>query len=93
MPEVILGAHLFGPEDAVRVGLAEEVAEDVDATARARLSTLARHRPAIYAATKAALRPEILPTAAEEREFVEEVIPVWCGDELRASIAAMFAKR
>lgn len=93
MPEVVLGAHLFAPVDALRVGLAEEIAEDVEGVARDRLATLARHRPAIYAATKAALRPEIRPTPEEDRVFVEEVIPVWCGDDLRESIAQMFAKK
>ncbi|TNE84158.1 MAG: enoyl-CoA hydratase/isomerase family protein [Deltaproteobacteria bacterium] len=93
MPEVVLGAHLFGPEDAVRVGLAEEVAEDVLGVAHQRLKTLARHRPSIYAATKAALRPKIEPTPEEERQFDEEVVPVWTGEELRASIHAMFAKK
>ena len=93
MPEVVLGAHLFGPEDALRVGLCEELADDPQAVAEKRLATLARHRPEIYAATKKALRPEIASSAEEDRLFEEEVLPVWCGDELRASIAAMFAKK
>lgn len=92
MPEVVLGAHLFSPEDAVRVGLAEEVAEDAVATAKARLKTLARHRPAIYRATKAAIRPAIVPSAEEVLQFENEVLPVWVGEELKASIRAMFAR-
>ncbi|MCO4747021.1 MAG: enoyl-CoA hydratase/isomerase family protein [Proteobacteria bacterium] len=93
LSEVVLGAHLFGPEDAVRVGLADEVADDVLAVANKRLATLARHQPAIYKATKLSLRPKMEDSAEEQRAFVEDVLPVWCAPELKAGILAMLGKR
>lgn len=93
MSEVVLGAHLFGPEDAVRVGLADEVSDDAYATGKKRLAGLARHNASIYAATKASMRPLIAATEAEQRSFADDVLPVWCSEDLKAGIRAMFVKR
>ena len=71
----------------------DEVADDVDAVARKRLATLSRHQPAIYSATKAALRPHFVASPDEERAFIEDVIPVWCAPALKAGILAMLSKK
>jgi enoyl-CoA hydratase len=53
---VLLGAELFDTKAALGLGLVDEIADDVVATARARLTALAAHPAGAYAQTKADLR-------------------------------------
>lgn len=86
---LLLGAELHGPEDALKYGLLDELAADPVEAGRAQLATLARHPPAAYAATKAALRAGV--TAArpgEEEAFLAEVVPVWTSEALHERLRA-----
>lgn len=80
---VLLSAERFGLEDALRLGLIDEVADD--ARARATELVLARTKlpRASYAAAKLALRS--LPPDPDEarRHFAEKVLPSWTGALVR----------
>lgn len=91
--EVVLGAELFDPDNALRVGLVDEVREDARAAAEKRIALLASHPPAAYAAAKATLRN---PAIAVERDSLEkffaDALPAWTSPELKAKIAAVLAR-
>ncbi len=91
--QVLLGAGLHAPAEALRLGLVDEVADDALAVARARLSALAAHPPLAYATTKADLRRGVgAQQPGAEAAFLEEVLPVWTSDELRARIRGFIEK-
>jgi enoyl-CoA hydratase len=92
--EVLLGAGLFDPAAAARLGLVDEVADDADAVARARLGKLASSPAEAYALTKRDLRgteQDLCPDAAWD-EAVRAALPVWTAPALKQKIAAMFAR-
>ncbi|MBL4845765.1 MAG: enoyl-CoA hydratase/isomerase family protein [Planctomycetes bacterium] len=92
LDRVVLPAKLHSPEEALRLGLLDELASPEDAELRAKecLEGLAKHPPAGYAAAKADLRAGVTRVdPEEERAFLEEVIPVWTADELKATVRAM----
>ena len=92
LDRILLPAGLHSPEEALRLGLLDEVAtpEEAEACARARLEALAKHPAAGYAAAKADLRANVTRVdPEEERAFLQEVIPVWTADELKATVRAM----
>lgn len=92
--EVILGAKLYGPEEALRVGLVDEVAAAAEAVARQRLAELAAHPAGAYAAAKRALRAGVLDTDPARREAERAaLLPVWTAPELREKIAGFLAGR
>ena len=75
---VVLGAELVDPAAARAAGLVDEGPYPPPAAGVARLEALARHPRDAYARAKAALRGEALRlTAAEERRFEEETLPLW----------------
>ena len=88
--EVLLGAGLHGPEDALRLGLVDALDDDCLDAARGRLAALARHPPDAYAATKADLLRGVLDVTEHELvSFIEEVVPVWTSAPIRARIRAL----
>ncbi len=88
--EVFLGGALVTPAEAVRLGLADELADHVEAVARQRLETFAAHPRATYAANKAMLQGTVgLPDPEAERRFVEDVLPSWTAPELKARLQAL----
>ena len=90
--EVILGAALVPPEEAVRIGLLDEVAGDCLLRAREVLEALARHPREAYAAAKADLFGAVIEVGPEEtRRFLEEVLPVWTSEALKSRIRAALA--
>ena len=87
LSEVVLGAGLHAPDDAVRLGLVHRTTADPVTAARAVLATLAKHPPAAYAATKNDLREGSMDTTPAEREaFIDDVVPFWTSPELKAMI-------
>jgi len=91
--EVVLGARLYDPVEAQERGLVDELAEDTEAVARARLDALAEHPRAGYAANKAILQGDVgLPNPAAEARFLERALPTWTSPELKARVAALFAR-
>lgn len=92
--EAILGARLYGPRDALRVGYVDEVASDAAAVARARLEELTVHPRDAYVAAKRAIRGGVLDGDADRRRAERAaLLPVWTAPELRARIAAFMSAR
>jgi len=85
---VMLQGPLVGPDDAVRLGLADETAEDPAERARTVLGRLAKLPGPAYAAMKDDLRGSVgRSDAGSHQRFIDEVLPVWTGDELKQRIA------
>ena len=92
--EVLLGAGLFDPAGALRVGIVDEIAADPRAVAEARLAALAANPAAAYALTKADLRgseQDLCPDAAWDANL-RAAVPVWTAPALKQKIAAMLAR-
>lgn len=93
LERVVLSARLFDPKGAMAAGLVDEVAEDAEAVAKARLEALAAIPADAYAAGKATLRGGLTrPNPEEDRAFRESVIPAWISPELKAKIRAVLSR-
>jgi enoyl-CoA hydratase/carnithine racemase len=93
--EIVLGAGLYDPENAVRVGLVDEIADDAVATGRARLAALAAHPAGAYAAAKRALRgatPADMVDDAREARLVRAAVPAWTSPAVREKLAKALAR-
>jgi enoyl-CoA hydratase/carnithine racemase len=77
----ILGAGLFDPQTALRMGMLDEVSQDAPTLARTRLLELASHPSLAYARTKAALRG-----------ILEEALPAWTSPETKERILAVLKR-
>lgn len=92
--EVILGARLYGPQEALRVGFVDEVATAAEAVARQRLAELARHPADAYVAAKRAIRGGVLDADAATRSAARSaLLPYWTDPALKAKIAAFLSER
>lgn len=92
LDEVVLGARVVGPRDALRVGFVDEIGDE--ALARARLAALAGHPRAVYAETKLELRAGVLVEDAGERQaFLEQALPAWTAPELRERLLGFLKGR
>lgn len=82
----LLGAERHSPEQALRIGLLDEIASEGQLRERA-LASLERRAAlprSAYAATKRALRePALATSAAEHERFEREVVPAWTGALVR----------
>ena len=91
LERVLLGAELHDPEQALKLGLVDEIGGDAESLARERLAALSRHPPEAYAAAKHSLRHGLLePTAGERSRFEREDLPVWTSEAVRSKIRALF---
>lgn len=82
----LLGAERHAPEDALRIGLLDELApmHELQETGLARLAVRTKLPRAAYAATKRALREHAFATSAAEHErFERDVVPAWTSALLR----------
>jgi enoyl-CoA hydratase len=88
--EVLLGAGLYSPREALQVGLVDRVEVDAYSTAHAILAQLAAHPPEVYAHTKRALRAGVaVVSPQDEQRFVEQELPRWSSPDLRDRVRAM----
>ncbi len=88
--EVVLGAGLHSPEDAVRLGLVQFTSDDPVNDAEKALARLAKHPAEAYGAAKRDLRAGIMEaTEAEQTAFRDEVVPFWTSPELKAMIRSL----
>ena len=79
---VLLGADRYGPADALRLGLVDEIAprDRLREISTARLEARAKLPRHAYGATKRALREIAYAVADAQRErFEGEVLPAWTG--------------
>lgn len=91
LDELLLGAGLYAPEEALRLGLVDELAEDPEAAARARLERWSAHPAGAYARTKEALH-EVELTPEDVRLFEEVELPIWRSEEVRRRVLAALGK-
>ncbi len=95
LSEIILGAALYPPEAALRLGLVDELADDVIATGTERLATFAKHPKEAYALAKVDLRgteDDLYPSAAHEAHLRDLLAP-WTSIELKDRVQAVLARR
>lgn len=92
LDEVVLGGHLYGPHDAVRIGFADEVG-DLE-VARARLAHLAGHPAEAYALNKAEIRAGVLDEdPVIRRAYLTAALPAWTAPALRARLQGFLRGR
>jgi enoyl-CoA hydratase/carnithine racemase len=88
--EVVLGAGLHSPVEALRLGLVAAVDADPVEAARASLKARAKHPKEAYSTTKLDMRSGIMDaTPAQKKSFKDEVVPFWTSPELKAMIRAL----
>jgi enoyl-CoA hydratase len=91
LARVLLEAALYPASDAVALGLVDTIGEKEEALAR--LEQLAGHPRGAYAAAKRTLRGRLEVPAAEQRRFVEEIVPTWAAPELKERLRAVLDKK
>lgn len=90
---VLLEAGLYAPPEALALGLADELSDDVLSTGRARLEKWAAHDAGAFAAAKAALTRGALDLDPDDvRRYRDEVLPRWTGDELKKIVASVLGR-
>lgn len=91
---VLLGAGLSDVEEALALGLVDEIADDVEDAARMRVEILSSHPRAAYAHTKSVLHQGVadVPPAALER-FRKKEVPLWAAPEMKERVAVVLGKR
>jgi enoyl-CoA hydratase/carnithine racemase len=86
----ILGADLYSPQEALRIGMVDEISPDALAVSRSRLERLASHPAAAYTATKRALtRIAPDPDLASQ---VRSVAVHWSGPEVKNKLVEVLKK-
>ena len=91
--EVLLGAGLYAPTDAMRLGLIDDARPDAEDAARAWIDRVARHPRRTYAHTKSILNRGVARANPEDsRRFLEEELPIWTSDEIRERVRAVLAR-
>ncbi len=91
--EVLLGASLFEPTEALGVGLIDTIDEHPYEVAKARLARLSTLPAEAYAATKLDLRERDLDVPAEEEgHFYRDAISTWTAPALRSRIAKLLQR-
>jgi enoyl-CoA hydratase len=92
--EVILGARLYSPQEALRVGFVDEVATAAEAVARQRLAELAKYPVDAYVAAKRGIRGGVLDADPATRASARRaLLQYWTAPELKAHIARFLLER
>lgn len=91
LDELLLGAGLYAPEEALRLGLVDELADDPEAAARERLTKWSAHPASAYARTKGALH-DVRLTPEDVRAFEEVELPIWRSEDVRRRVLAALGK-
>lgn len=93
LEQVALDAGLYAPDQALALGLLDELADDPLARAQERLAARAKHPAAAYAAAKASLRAGVaVRVEAEEEAFLRDVVPAWVTPEVKAIVRKALGK-
>ena len=90
--EAVLGAGLYSPEGAMRLGFVDELADDPLAVARERLAALSRHPVEGYARVKRSLRGAVFRQPGDD-ESLRQILPAWTSPGLKERIGALFKKK
>lgn len=94
LDEVVLGARLYNPSEALARGLVDELAGDEGDRARSCLETLAGSPPAAYARAKSMLRGDLAAAARAARAGILAAdLGFWSGPALKERVAARLGKK
>lgn len=91
LSELLLGAILHPPQEALRLGLIDAVAEDADAESRRKLVALAAYAADVYAETKADLRGRTL-LRPEDPATLRSLLSTWTSPAVKQRIEAVFKR-
>jgi enoyl-CoA hydratase/carnithine racemase len=91
LARLLLEAELYLAPEAIALGLVDVIGEESDA--RARLEKLAAHPRDAYGAAKRALRGTLDVEQAEQRRFVDDVVPKWAAPELKQRLRAVLERK
>ncbi|MEZ4224478.1 MAG: enoyl-CoA hydratase/isomerase family protein [Polyangiaceae bacterium] len=84
---LVLGAELHDAEDALALGLVDEISEGASALAGQRLAALAAHPSQAYLQNKRMLRAGALECSAEElARFERQGLPIWASEATKAMV-------
>ncbi len=90
---VILAGELHPPQEALRLGILHEVAEDGLERARQRLALLGSYSHRAYAGTKADLRDAVVREDPDaESRYRLDVLPMWTSPEIKAKILSILKR-
>ncbi len=93
--EVLLGAGLFDPRNAQRLGLVDEASVDPASAAAAVMARVEGIPADAYAATKRDLRgasPTDLCTDDEQKRRLAEMLPTWTSPEVKQRVLAVLSR-
>jgi enoyl-CoA hydratase len=90
--EVVLRAALYGPKDALRLGLVDEVVGDVRAVAQERMAELAALPPRAYSSSKRALH-EGVTTVPDHDAAIQAILPAWTDDSIKDRVRRQLEKK
>ena len=83
----------FAPEDALRLGIIDEVTDDLPARAEAMARHLANLPPRAFALAKRQLRDKTIDRAKHyANEADPEIMELWASDETHARVREYLAK-
>ncbi|MDZ4774368.1 MAG: enoyl-CoA hydratase/isomerase family protein [Planctomycetota bacterium] len=91
---VMLGAGLSNVDEALALGLIDEIADDAEDAAKMRIEILSSYPRAAYALTKSVLRQgisDVTPAALER--FRKKEVPLWASAEMKERVAVVLGKR
>ena len=92
---ILLGAELHGSQEAQRLGILHELADDADGLerARARLALLGSYERRAYAGTKLDLRGHVVREDPDaEAHYALDVLPMWTSPAIKAKILAILKR-
>jgi enoyl-CoA hydratase/carnithine racemase len=91
---VMLGAGLSDVDEALALGLIDEIADDAEDIAKMRLQILSSYPRAPYALTKQVLRQGVTDvTPATLDRFRKKEVPLWASAEMKERVAVVLGKR
>jgi len=91
---VVFGAKLVSIEEALRLGLLDEIVqEDAMNTALTRLQAYTAHPRATYTLVKLALRgPAVRTTLEEQHRLREQEVPIWASTDMKQRIERVLGR-
>lgn len=92
--EVVLRSRLVSPQDALRMGMVDELASDPRAVAEARIVELGALPRQAYTATKRTLHEGV--TSIEPREYAAQlraIMPAWTAESVKELVRKQLQKK
>jgi len=92
--EILIGGQLYDPPQALRLGLIDEIADDVESASKAYLKQLASYPQHSFQLSKTALQYGVTTVSLERRQaYLENEMQVWKSGEMKERVVQLFAKK